>query len=115
MEEQKKIKYGVMWSRMSGKNVKYYKISVDTKNMMDDNGNIPEEVKIIAFRNFYKEEGSKQPDYILYKDDSKEYNVGSEKREYKRTTEKEDDEIDKIGDTMTQEEIDSLGDDEIPF
>lgn len=83
MEKEKKIKYGAMWSRMSENKKKYYKMSIDTKNMMDDNGNIPEEVKIIAFRNFFKEEGSKQPDYILYKDDSKEYNVSRETDEDK--------------------------------
>ena len=107
MEEQKKQSVGAMWSKTSKneKQTKYYTISLDTKQIMDDNGNMPEKVNLIAFRNFYKQE-DKQPDYKIYK---------SEKREYIRTTEKEDDEIDKIGDTMTQEEIDSLGDDEIPF
>jgi len=75
MEKEKKIKYGAMWSRMSENKKKYYKISIDTKKIMDENGNIPEVIKIIAFINFYKEDGSKQPDYILYKDDSKEYNI----------------------------------------
>ena len=83
MEKEKKIKYGAMWSRMSESKKKYYKISIDTKNIMDENGNIPEVIKIIAFINFYKEEGSKQPDYILYKDDSKEYNVSKETSENK--------------------------------
>ena len=68
---------------MSENKKKYYKISIDTKNIMDENGNIPEVIKIIAFINFYKEEGSKQPDYILYKDDSKEYNVSKETSEDK--------------------------------
>jgi hypothetical protein len=44
---------------------------------MDDDGNIPEKINLIAFRNFYKTE-DKQPDYKIYKSEKKEYNKEEE-------------------------------------
>lgn len=110
MDEQKKQSSGAMWSKVSKneKQTKYYTISLDTTTLMDENGNIPEKVSLIAFRNFYKTE-ERQPDYKIYKSEKKEYNVGSEKREYKRRTEKEDDEYDKKCDEG------NFDDNEIPF
>lgn len=74
MEEEKKQSVGAMWSKTSKseKQTKYYTISIDTKQIIDDNGNMPEKVNLIAFRNFYKRE-DKQPDYKIYKSEQREY------------------------------------------
>lgn len=74
MDEQKKQSSGAMWSKVSKneKQTKYYTISLDIKTLMDDDGNIPEKINLIAFRNFYKTE-DKQPDYKIYKSEKKEY------------------------------------------
>lgn len=79
MEEEKKQSVGAMWSKTSKneKQTKYYTISLDIKTLMDDDGNIPEKINLIAFRNFYKTE-DKQPDYKIYKSEKKEYNKEEE-------------------------------------
>ena len=106
MEEQKKPSVGAMWSKVSKneKQTKYYTVSIDTKTLMDDDGNIPEKVSLIAFRNFYKTE-EKQPDYKLYKSEKKEYNVNKvESFEEQHSDEK-------IEKSMNGD----FGDNEIPF
>jgi len=40
---------------------------------MDEKGNLPEKLSIVAIMNYYKTE-DKQPDYKLYKKEKREYN-----------------------------------------
>ncbi|HOQ78039.1 MAG TPA: hypothetical protein PLB65_05605 [Candidatus Cloacimonas sp.] len=47
---------------------------------MDDNGNIPEKVQLIAFRNFFKTE-DRQPDYRIYKSERREVSNDDQKFE----------------------------------
>ncbi len=109
MEEQKKPSSGAMWSKVSKneKQTKYYTISLDTKTLMDENGNIPERVSLIAFRNFYKTE-DKQPDYRIYKSEKREYNVSKEKDEDKFSKWVHKDET-------QQQELKEIDDNEVPF
>ena len=106
MEEEKKPSAGAMWSKVSNneKKTKYYSISLDTKTLMDENGNIPEKVNLIAFRNFYKTE-ERQPDYRIYK---------SEKKEYTNTDDRFTKWVKKDV-APKQEELKEVEDNEIPF
>lgn len=57
----KKEKIGAAWTKVSQKGVKFL------SGQIDHNG---EKIPFIAFRNTYKEEGSRQPDFIIYASDS---------------------------------------------
>ncbi len=66
-QEKEQQSVGAMWSKVghNQKQTRYYTISIDTKSLMDDEGNIPEKINLIAFRNFFKSRDN-QPDYKIY-------------------------------------------------
>jgi len=72
-EKEKKPSAGAMWKQTSINGKKYYNISLDLKPFMDEKGNLPEKLSIVAIMNYYKTE-DKQPDYKLYKKEKREYN-----------------------------------------
>ena len=104
--QEKKQSVGAMWSKV-GKNEKqtrYYSISLDIKQIMDDNGNIPEKVQLIAFRNFFKTE-DRQPDYRIYKSERRE--VSNDDQKFEKWVNKEAE--------PQQETLEEQDDNQIPF
>jgi uncharacterized protein (DUF736 family) len=73
-QSKKKREIGAVWLRKSKQGNSYLSGSIK-------NGEASEEIRIVIFKNSYKEEGSNQPDYRIYLDE-----VTTEKVSNKETT-----------------------------